>query len=343
MDEIDNDWEAFLQGNNNEEYDVREKENNENELIIPKSSKLYISTKTKIIFVNHIFDLNDIFWKLPIINYSTPQEGIIKKQMKFNSTSKDELNEINKEKEKYHCVNENIIYNSEQVHLRDNKFKDVRKISIGISKKDIMSYRSKEKSAFYNCFVINLRILHEDNFKEIHIKIFNTGKMEIPGIQCETLFSSVKKKIIDTLQPYINKKLEFDNAKEETVLINSNFHCGYYLNREKLFELLKYKYNVQASYDPCSYPGIQCKYVISDKNNYISFMIFRTGSVLIVGKCDDEKLNEVYEFLKKLLYDEYSEIHIKQITDNVKTTKPKKTRKKIIYLNYDNKESVIKE
>ena len=192
MDEIDNDWEAFLQGNN-EEVDVREKEYNENNLIIPKSTKLYISTKTKIIFTNHTFDLNDVFWKLPIINYSTPQEGIIKKQMKFNSTSKDELDEINKEKQKYHCVNENIIYNSEQVHLSDNNFKDVRKISIGISKKDIMSYRSKEKSAFYNCFVINLRILNEDNFKEIHVKIFNTGKMEIPGIQCETLFLNVKK------------------------------------------------------------------------------------------------------------------------------------------------------
>ena len=34
------------------------------------------------------------------------------------------------------------------------KFKDIRKVSIGISKKDIMSYRSKKKSAFYNCFVI---------------------------------------------------------------------------------------------------------------------------------------------------------------------------------------------
>lgn len=342
MDEIDNDWEAFLQGNN-EEVDVREKEYNENNLIIPKSTKLYISTKTKIIFTNHTFDLNDVFWKLPIINYSTPQEGIIKKQMKFNSTSKDELDEINKEKQKYHCVNENIIYNSEQVHLSDNNFKDVRKISIGISKKDIMSYRSKEKSAFYNCFVINLRILNEDNFKEIHVKIFNTGKMEIPGIQCETLFLNVKKKIRETLQPYINTKLEFDNLKEQTVLINSNFHCGYYLNREKLFDLLKYKYNIQASYDPCSYPGIQCKYVISDKNEYVSFMIFRTGSVLIVGKCTDEQLNEVYEYLKKLLHDEYSEIHIKQIADNVKITKPKKTRKKIIYLNYDNNDSLINE
>ena len=37
MDEIDNDWEAFLQGNNEEVY-VREKEYNENNLIIPKST-----------------------------------------------------------------------------------------------------------------------------------------------------------------------------------------------------------------------------------------------------------------------------------------------------------------
>jgi hypothetical protein len=37
-------------------------------------------------------------------------------------------------------------------------------------------------------------------------------------------------------------------------------------------------------------------------------MIFRTGSVLIVGKCDDQQLNIIYQFLVKMFYDEYKNI-----------------------------------
>ena len=335
---IDDDWENFLE---NGLYSFEEEGNNiqnsilKHETNIPKSTELYISTKTKILFMNTPVDLIDVFWKLPILDYSQPCDGILKKQMKFNSTKPEELKDIEEKKKNYKCVSENIIYNSEHVHLRDNSFKDVRKVSIGISKKDIMSYRSKVKSAFYNCFVINLRIKYKDIFKEVHVKVFNTGKLEIPGIQCEKFFEIVKKKIVETLSPYMTIALKFYDEKEETVLVNSNFHCGYYINRDKLFDILKYKYNIQASYDPCSYPGIQCKYMKPDKINYISFMIFRTGSVLIVGKCDDIMLNNVYEYLKKILHDEFSMIATqKDVNEIKKEIKPKKIRKKVIYFSH---------
>lgn len=37
-------------------------------------------------------------------------------------------------------------------------------------------------------------------------------------------------------------------------------------------------------------------------------MIFRTGSVLIVGRCGENVLYSIYNFLKKLLETEYPEI-----------------------------------
>ena len=57
------------------------------------------------------------------------------------------------------------------------KYKDERKITIGMSKKDIMNCRGKVKNAFYNCFAIIMRFKFEGNFREIHIKVFNTGKL----------------------------------------------------------------------------------------------------------------------------------------------------------------------
>jgi TATA-box binding protein (TBP) (component of TFIID and TFIIIB) len=167
-----------------------------------------------------------------------------------------------------------------------------------------------------------------DTFKEFHVKIFNTGKLEIPGIQTDDTFNILLKLIIQLLQPYINETLEYKENSCETILINSNFNCGFHLNREVLHNILKYKYKIQTSYDPgCSYPGIQSKFYfnpnmaiqdglqtnIENKINTnlicVSFMIFRTGSILISGKCDVKILNIIYDFLNIILTNEYTKIH----------------------------------
>jgi TATA-box binding protein (TBP) (component of TFIID and TFIIIB) len=224
------------------------------------------------------------------------------------------------------------------------KFKDIRKITIGISKKDIMTYRSKKKQAFYNCFVMILRIKINELFKEFHIKVFNTGKLEIPGVQNDEIFEIVLTNIVNILQPLTSNKISYKQTSD-TVLINSNFNCGFYINREVLYDILKYKYHIQAIYDPCSYPGIQCKFCYNDditeqsgrqitlenKDKFkniteVSFMIFRTGSVLIVGMCSDEILFEIYEFLKTLLKTEFKAIFQKMIPSDTVSNKNKKRK-----------------
>ena len=82
-------------------------------------------------------------------------------------------------------------------------FKDIRKISVGISKKDLISYRCKKKSAFYNCFVLIFRMKIEEVFKEFHVKVFNTGKVEMPGVQNDATFQEVLSMLLTTLQPHI--------------------------------------------------------------------------------------------------------------------------------------------
>ena len=219
-----------------------------------------------------------------------------------------------------------------------------------------MSYRCKKKSAFYNCFVLILRMKVEAVFKEFHVKVFNTGKLEIHGVQSESNFQMILIQILETLQPYMEEKLDYKDDSDETVLINSNFNCGYFINRETLYDILKMKYNIQAIYDPCSYPGIQCKFYynpdigiqngcqISEENKHlyknikeVSFMIFRTGSVLIVGKCDESILMQIYEFLKIILSNEFKSIcqkniknEIETIGTNIKDKKKKIRRKNII-------------
>ena len=377
MTTIDEEWANFNMASYNIDNDVDDYENthqkstinyavntekvNEDAVAVdvPIATDIYISTKSKIAYLNQAIDLKTIFWQIPVIPYATPKNGVIKKQIKFNSVDQEELNFIQNKLKQELFVDEQIITSINNPTGRI-KFKDIRKISIGISKKDIMSYRCKRKSAFYNCFVMILRIKILDAFKEFHVKVFNTGKLEIPGIQNNDIFEQVLINIVAAIKPYMpivkneNKNAVELNYKQTstTVLINSNFNCGFYINREILYDILKFKYNIQCIYDPCSYPGVQCKFYYNpdkevqngskiseeEKSLYknivaVSFMIFRTGSILIVGMCDDSVLYVIYEFLKVLLVNEYSKINQVNVHNYIVKDKKRKIRKKSIVVN----------
>jgi hypothetical protein len=236
-----------------------------------------------------------------------------------------------------------------------------------------MNCRGKVKNAFYNCFAMILRFRYDNAFREIHVKIFNTGKMEIPGIVNDDLLNIVRPMILSILTPLVSgdKLVEFvENDKENNVLINSNFNCGFYINRERLYSILRSdKYKIETAYDPCSYPGVKCKFYFNHEDGYesdkqkgficrndynqkmdelgenkkyteVSFMIFRTGSCLIVGNCTRKVLNYIYDFIKKLLHNEYSNIMTPSDETTVKV-KQEKIRKKNITVTKEYMESII--
>ena len=332
-------------------------------------SDIYISTKTKIAYLNiSDIQLYDIFWKINIMPYYTPQEGIIKKSIKINCNNEEETNILNDRIKNIENIHVTQMTSLNVVTKKIKKYKDVRKVEVGFSKKDIQRYYIKKKGAFYNCFALLLRVKYRNEFKEVHIKIFNTGKLEIPGIQHDSLLIVALDKLIKYLSTIIktNKKITYDAESIQNVLINSNFNCGFYINRNVLASTLKYKYNIQALYDPCSYPGIQCKFYYSHaKKNQdgicnccinvngktkkcydltkkekhfrkcliVSFMVFRTGSVLIVGHCNEKQLHVIYDYLKKILIKEYNTIYQKSDNDNNnKKKKEVKVRKKTILI-----------
>jgi hypothetical protein len=223
-----------------------------------------------------------------------------------------------------------------------------------------MVCRGKAKSAFYNCFAMIFRFKIGDDFKEIHVKVFNTGKLEIPGILNNALLENVKRMVLKYIQPHVQSPLEFvEQETEENVLINSNFNCGFFVNRAKLYTILRNQYRVEASYDPCSYPGVKCKFyylndapasyiqdgqvleedrtmklsdlIESNKYTAISFMVFRTGSCLIVGNCAEIELMRVYDYVKQILLKERSKIIVLGEEVVVKQKKPK-LRKKMVQM-----------
>lgn len=334
--ELEEQWKQFMNGINVDETALKIQTKQGGRTVInedpPECSKLKISTKSKIVYLNQRFDLDDLFWKVPIIDYDSEQEGVIKKQMKFNFTCQAQVDDFEKKLKNETCVKCTVLNQINNPSGRVS-FKDVRKLDIGHCKNDLLKPNKSSKSAFYNCFVIIFRRIYNGVYREFHAKLFNSGKVEIPGIQEDEMLELSTEFLIKTIQSHCAEALCELRNKRELVLVNSNFNCRYYLNRELLLDILKKKYKIKCNMDSCSYPGIQCKYKINDgvKEKEVSFMIFRTGSVLIVGKCNDEQLNTIYEFLVKVFHDEYQNICEEQseleIIEKEKSGGKKRSRK----------------
>jgi hypothetical protein len=364
MTDIDNEWENYLKGI---EIPISEQEIEDTPVgNRPTCTELYISTKTKVLFLNHPIDMDNVFWEIPVTEYWKSEECVIKKQMKIVSKTREEFQNYQERILKLKYYTEHIIKQIDNPNARRIKFKDERKITVGISKKDIMNCRSKQKGAFYNCFtmILRFRLDTENIFREIHVKVFNTGKLEIPGILNNDFLKKVKEMILFYLTPHVAPDLSYNDINQN-VLINSNFSCRYNVDREKLMTILQKEYGIETSYDQSTYPGLKCKYyfhhefeydkekqkgvilpedratkidqlIESGKYSAISFMIFQTGSGLIVGKCDDIMLDFVYHFIRDILEKEYERIvdrfgnYGKDKNEKIKKTKP---RKRIVFCN----------
>ena len=107
MMDLESQWEQFMIGDFNvQEMDSYHHQLNhefdnsiddDNTVVnVPRCGNLNISTKTKIIYLSSTFVLNDLFWKMKTIDYDSEQEGIIKKQIKFNFTNTDDVDHFEK-------------------------------------------------------------------------------------------------------------------------------------------------------------------------------------------------------------------------------------------------------
>ena len=138
MTTCNDEWEQFCNNTFNEKTSINEVKNQN--INIPKATNLYISTKTKIGYLNvENINLPEVFDKIPITPYANQCEGIIKKQIKITFDNitcfdiyKKKLNE---------CYSKVDIYGL-------SKTKIVKNIIIGLSNKDLLSIKKKKRGHF---------------------------------------------------------------------------------------------------------------------------------------------------------------------------------------------------
>ena len=368
---------------------------------IIQEKDLHFSTRTQSMRVNCSLDIEHIFWNLPVIDYWKPEEGIVKKEMKQIIESKEDFEFYEQRKARLFEENPNILFREkvskhiDNPHARKKKFKDVRKVSIGIIKRDIINAKKRDKNAFSNCFVLYLRFFHEGAYCENHVKVFNTGEMEIPGVhdyhvletKIQTLlrrfftplilttpisksepgaFETEMANIPSNIIPQPPRELHFEmnsHLESKNVLINSDFNCGFYLDRKKVCQVVKgEKYGLDA-FIVGDYPGVKCKFYFknhlpfdyeqqngkldtedhtmnmkvlskSPKYTIVTFTLFRTGTCLISGSCSEKMIWFVFHFVCRLLREEYLVIR-SCYEDPVVKNKNHKLRKRIVKISKD--------
>ena len=265
--------------------------------------------------------------------------------------------------------------------LIDNKLNpNLNNIIIGCKIKDnIKGYFKKKKTVIKTFFnSITLNILIDQNC--INLKIFNNGKIQMTGVKNDTLANNainLVKKLINSNRRYyenVNGILKVSGYK--TVLINSDYDCGFKIERDNLCNLLISQFNLSVNYEPENYPGVKIGYFWNTYNNIhhtgvcncvgekcdgkgkggsinnckkVTISIFQSGKIIITGGNALTQINNAYDFINKILFDNYFEIkkkyYIKYYKDEIVERKKKNNYNILIYkkniLNYEEYNPVI--
>jgi len=219
--------------------------------------------------------------------------------------------------------------------------------------------KSKSKKPFYNQATVIIKL---DSNKFVNVKIFVNGNLQVTGLKSisdgKLIFDSLINELNKThgIMVKKNEKNEnievFEKAIEnpenivikdfEVMLINSDYFCGYKIERETLYKIMIKEYGLFSTFEPCIYPGVNIKYYWNSENRDISFpgvcqcstkcngkgdghgngnckkitiSAFQSGNVIITGARNEEQIKITYNFINSIFKKYYSDLKKNDIPD----------------------------
>ena len=210
--------------------------------------------------------------------------------------------------------------------------------------KDIMLKPKTTKTSFFNqATIIVRREVSPMNWKEINVKIFRNGGVQMTGIRSIEMSSDTIRWLLQHLLATCKAEPIFTGEavihKEQIQLINTDFSIGAKVRRDILHRILSDNYGLNSSYESAIYQGVKTKYFYNAERpadkpqgicpcerlckgtgdgskigecKKITISPFQTGQVIITGARTMEQINEAYEFIKRVFTDHAEEILRKQ-------------------------------
>jgi TATA-box binding protein (TBP) (component of TFIID and TFIIIB) len=210
----------------------------------------------------------------------------------------------------------------------------------GTSFKDIMLKPKESKTSFFNqATLVVRREVTPLNWKEINVKLFRNGGVQMTGVRSIQMASETLYWLIPYLTSICTATPIFTSApsihKEQVQLVNTDFSIGAKVRRDSLHRILTDKYRLNSSYESAIYQGVKTKYFYNAERpagapfgicsceklckgtgdgakigacKKITISPFQTGQVIITGARTMEQINEAYDFIKGVFRDNAGEI-----------------------------------
>lgn len=179
------------------------------------------------------------------------------------------------------------------------------------------------------------KLSKKEQNKTVNVKLFINGSIQMTGCKhinnvkksLEILFDKLKitKSVLNAKMEFIDKpfvddikKLKIDNVNLFKIeMINTNFDSMFQINRSKLCEILTEK-NIEVSFDPIIHASVTIKYALKNTpSKEISIFVFESGSITIAGSNSYDEVLEAYQFIGKLIYENYDKLLTKIITPQI--------------------------
>lgn len=204
---------------------------------------------------------------------------------------------------------------------------------IGLCARDAFSKRRVSDKTFFNQSTIVVRKStnsEKTEFKEVNIKLFANGGIQMTGVPAEDFAKTTLEWLIQELLKVPTKFFGADPVldKFKVQLINSDYSIAHQVRRDVLHNILTRKYGLFSTFEGTIYQGVNTKYYFNEKHpdpsrpgiclctkrckgqgsgdgpgqcKKITMSIFQTGNIIITGARYMYQIDEAYHFLNRVL------------------------------------------
>lgn len=244
----------------------------------------------------------------------------------------------------YNCIEVTNSENGEGIVYTEYGKKKSETIFKGYAKKFSVNRRkTKPTKRFDNQVTIVYKTVDNSN---LNIKTFRNGNIQITGIKSIDQGYMVVDKMIGTLREIHSTKdanvigdvSDLRNTQYKIRLINTDYKVGFTIKRENLHKILKNEKGNVCNYEPVIYPGVKLHYFYNSVNSSkdgicnctkkchdskggegngdmdckkITIAIFQSGCIIITGSQSKQQIDECYDFINKVMYDNIDRIEKK--------------------------------
>lgn len=309
---------------------------------LSNSHNMYTCEYNKVYTISNLDSSDDIWEGEPIGYYEVEQRNSkLRGQTRLYILDKDteKYNVVFSKKDSYHLIWETFvpelyrkIYNTNGEHVGeqrivfDEEFKEYQELKYVHKNNAIFSKDSNDRRVKF--------ILKDD------LTVETRGKQKIGVIQDiyynnndnNNVKEREKKLEIKTWYETVrySEDREFVVINEKVAMINTDYVCGFEINRRNLNRILVHEYNLESILKIEKYPGINTKFYTNDSNQNnngkfvcdcedmdcecerVSVLTFKSGKIIITGAKKMSHVEAVYQKFNEILRTHFEKIFIRR-------------------------------